>query len=102
MTEWMIWGVLLMLQQASHTATSRARNTKGAKGLWYNGIASVFSNGVWFCSQLFIVTLLIEAKDDLHKFFYTLLFYIFFCVIGSVSMHWYMLKWEKKRGLEHG
>jgi peptide/nickel transport system permease protein len=59
--DWIIWGILLILQNAAHTATSRARNSKGSIGLWYNGIASIFSNGVWFASQFFIVNMLINV-----------------------------------------
>jgi uncharacterized membrane protein YfcA len=102
MSDWIIWAALLLAQQASQTATSRARNTKGRAGLWYNAIASVFSNGVWFGSQLYIVTLLIAARDDTAKFVSTLAFYVFFTVLGSVTMHWWLMRIEKKRGLEHG
>lgn len=101
--DWLIWGLLLVLQNASHTATSRARNSKGAKGLWYNGIASIFSNGVWFASQFFIVNMLIAAKETGWQFFVTVLFfYVTLTAAGSVGMHWYMMKWEKTKGIEHG
>lgn len=100
--EWLIWGILLILQNAAHTATSRARNSKGAKGLWYNGIASIFSNGVWFASQFYIVNMLITVKDKPHQFISVLLFYITLTAFGSVFMHWFMMRWEKKRGIEHG
>jgi hypothetical protein len=82
--------------------TSRARNTLGSRGLLYNGIASVFSNGVWFCSQFYIVNMLVNAKDQPVKFVGTLVFYITFTVAGSVWMHWYLLRFEKQRGLTHG
>lgn len=100
--DYLICGVLLILQQASHTATSRARNTKGARGIWYNAIASVFSNGVWFSSQFFIVNVLIEAKGDHLRFALTLAFYVVFAVSGSVGAHWWLMKFESKRGLQHG
>lgn len=102
MIDWIIWGVLLVLQQAAHTATSRARNSKGARGLWYNGIASVFSNGVWFSSQFFIVNMLIGVKDQPAKFIAVLCFYVVFCVFGSVAAQWYLQREEAKRGIEHG
>lgn len=101
-TEWIVWGVLLILQNAAHTATSRARNSKGAKGLWYNGIASIFSNGVWFLSQFFIVNMLVMAqKGELNLPLLTM-YYIGLTAFGSVFMHWFMMRWEKKRGIEHG
>ena len=102
MTQWIIWGLLLLLQNAAHTATSRARNTKGAAGLWYNGVASLFSNGVWFASQFFIVNMLINVKDKPVAFAATCAFYVVLTMSGSVAAQWYLQKAEAKRGLEHG
>ena len=102
MFEWIIWGILLILQNAAHTATSRARNSKGAKGLWYNGVASVFSNGVWFASQFFIVNMLINVKDKPMAFTFTLIFYVILTMFGSVMSQYIMQKWETKKGIEHG
>lgn len=102
MLEWIFWAVLLVAQQGAQTIVARARNSKGAKGLWYHTGAAVFSNGVWFTSQLFIVTLLLAAKGDIHRFLYTLAFYVTFCVIGSVASHWLVVKWERKHHIEHG
>lgn len=102
MSEWFIWGVLLILQNAAHTATSRARNSKGSVGLWYNGIASIFSNGVWFASQFFIVNMLIAVKDKPTQFILVLVFYIVLTAFGSVGSQWIMQKWETKHGIEHG
>lgn len=102
MTDWIIWAVLLVLQNAAQTVTSRARNTKGQAGLWYNGIASMFSNGVWFTSQLFIVNMLINVKGKPAAFAAMLAFYIAFTASGSVVAHWISMKFERKRGFEHG
>lgn len=99
MTEWIIWGFLLVLQNAAHTATSRSRNSKN---LWYTGIASVFSNGIWFASQFFIVNQLIEVKDDPMKFTMTLVFYVVLTVLGSTAAHWYLMKFEARKGIERG
>lgn len=100
--DWFIWGVLLILQNAAHTATSRARNSKGSIGLWYNGIASIFSNGVWFASQFFIVNMLINVKDNHAKFALVLVFYIILTAFGSVASQYIMTKFENKKGIEHG
>jgi hypothetical protein len=97
--DWMIWGVLLFLQNAAHTATSRSRNTKS---LWYTGIASIFSNGIWFASQFFIVNMLIAVKDKPQAFATTLVFYILLTVAGAVASHCYLMKFEARRGLEKG
>jgi hypothetical protein len=102
MLEWIFWAVLLIAQQAAQTVVTRARNSKGSNGLLYHAGAAVFSNGVWFTSQLYIVTLLLAAKGDIHRFLYTLAFYVTFCVIGSVASHWFVMKWEQKHHIEHG
>lgn len=99
MTEWLIWGILLFLQNAAHTATSRSRNTKN---LWYTGIASIFSNGIWFASQFYIVNVLIAVKDNPHAFITTLIFYIVLTAAGSVASHAYLMRFENKRGIEKG
>lgn len=97
MLDWLIWGVLLVLQNASHTATSRSKNSKS---LVYTGIASVFSNGIWFASQYFIVDKLIQVKDNAPLFITALAFYVVLTVIGSVVAQWYLMKFEVRRGIE--
>lgn len=97
--EWLLWGVLLFLQNAAHTATSRSRNTKS---LWYTGIASIFSNGIWFASQFFIVNMLIAVKDKPAAFLTTLIFYIVLTAAGSVASHCYLMKFEARRGIDKG
>lgn len=99
MTDWLIWGLLLIAQNAAHTATSRSRNSKS---LWYTGIASIFSNGIWFASQFYIVNMLIGVKDDPWAFAATLGFYIVFTAFGSTASHWYLMRWERKRQIERG
>ncbi len=97
--DWLIWGVLLFLQNAAHTATSRSRNTKS---LWYTGIASIFSNGIWFASQFYIVNMLITVKDRPAAFATTLVFYILLTATGSVVSHCYLMKYEARRHIEKG
>lgn len=99
MIEWIIWGILLVLQNASHTATSRSRNSKS---LWYTGVASVFSNGIWFASQFFIVDKLIAAKGDVAFFASVLVFYIVLTALGSTGAHWYLMKFEARKNIEKG
>ncbi len=100
MVEWIVWGVLLFLQNAAHTATSRSRNSKS---LWYTGIASIFSNGIWFLSQFYIVSMLVKAKDETWQFFASVLvFYVALTALGSVMSHCYLMKFENRRGIEKG
>ena|SRR6266498_3042073 len=98
MSEWILWACLLIGQQIGQTWTARARNTKS---LSYNAIASVFSNGVWFASQFFIVKSLIAAHEA-FRFALVLAFYVFFTVTGSVSAHWYLMRFERNRHVERG
>lgn len=99
MTEWIIWGILLFFQNAAHTATSRSRNSKS---LAYTAIASVFSNGIWFASQFYIVNKLIEVKDEPTKFATALVFYVVLTAAGSVASQWYLMRFEARRGIEKG
>lgn len=99
MIDWLIWGVLLFLQNAAHTATSRSRNSKS---LVYTGVASIFSNGIWFASQFYIVNMLIAVKDRPVAFVMTLLFYILLTAAGSVASQCWLMKFEKQRGIERG
>ena len=41
------WSLLLIVQNASFTMVSRARNSGSD---WYHAIAAVFSNGIWFAA----------------------------------------------------
>ncbi len=98
-TDWVIWAFLLFLQNASHTATSRSRNSKS---LWYTAIASIFSNGIWFASQFYIVNMLIAVKDSPASFITVLFFYIVLTAAGSTASHWYLMQYEKQKGIEKG
>lgn len=96
MADWVIWAALLMLQQASHTASSRAKNSNV---LWYTAVVGVFSNGVWFGSQFYIVNSMLSAKGDPLRLCLTLAFYILFTVIGTVGAQWFLIGFEKRRNL---
>lgn len=99
MSEWLIWGVLLVLQNASHTATSRSRNSNS---LWYTAIASVFSNGIWFASQFYIFQMFLRVKGDPLQLGVVLVFYITLTAAGSTSSQWFLTRWEKRRGILKG
>lgn len=99
LSEWLIWGVLLFLQNAAHTATSRSRNSKS---LWYTAVASLFSNGIWFASQFYIVNQLLAVKDRPVAFATTLVFYVALTAAGSVGSQWYLMKFEARKGIERG
>lgn len=90
MTSWIVWAFVLLLQNASFTMVSRARNSKS---LWYNGVASVFSNGVWFLSLGIAVDKLAHARaaGSWELLAFTAMFYTTFTVVGSVGMHYILM-----------
>ena len=91
--DWIIWGVLLVLQNASHTVSSRAKNSTN---LWYSAGAGVFSNGIWFASQFFIVGHIIEAHGNPARIALVAFYYISLTVAGTVGAHAFCLRVERK------
>jgi O-antigen/teichoic acid export membrane protein len=83
---WFLWAVLLLIQNASFTMVSRARNSKS---LTYHALAAVLSNGVWFLSLAVAVNKLNDAlaAGSAWAIVGTAAFYTVFTVIGSVGMH---------------
>jgi hypothetical protein len=98
-SEWLLWGVLLVLQNASHTASSRAKNSTSLR---YSAIVGVFSNGIWFASQFFIVGHLVKAQGDPWRLALTAFYYITLTVVGTVGAQWWLMKFERKRGILRG
>lgn len=81
------WALFLLLQNASFTFVSRARNS-GSYML--HATAAVCSNGVWFAAQFISLTLIVEAikSGTMGEKVFMGLFYTTFTVLGSVAMHW--------------
>ena len=87
MNKYVAWAIFLLLQNASFTFVSRARNS-GSYAL--HAIAAVASNGVWIASQFISLGIIIDAikfgtwlqKVEIGAF------YTIFTVAGSVLMHW--------------
>lgn len=79
-----------ILQNASFTLVSRARNSKS---LVFHAIASVFSNGIWF-----IVVRQVTQEDPNTWLLGTV--YVAGTVTGSVAMHYlsmnFIEKWFEK------
>lgn len=80
-----------ILQNASFTLVSRARNTKS---LLFHAIASVFSNGIWF-----VVVRKVTAPDP--NTWLLGIVYVTGTVTGSVLMHYFSMnfieKWFEKK-----
>lgn len=92
---WILWALMLLLQQGSSTWVGRAKSQDSSRKL---AIASVVSNGVWFLSQVIIVDNITSAlkSSDYVRIGYTLVFYTFFCVVGNVVAHKALLHSERR------
>lgn len=77
---------LVIIQNASFTLVSRARNSDN---LWYHGIASVVSNGIW----LLVIKNVVQNFDKPHLMFV----YIIGSVTGSLLMHYISMKYFEKK-----
>lgn len=78
--------LLVILQNASFTLVSRARNSKS---LLYHGVASVLSNGIWLLVIRNVVT-----NFDKPELMVT---YLVGSVAGSLGMHWAAMKYFEKK-----
>ncbi len=78
--------LVTILQNASFTLVSRARNSKS---LWFHAIASVFSNGIWF------VVVRQVTKEDPNTWLLGIV-YVAGTVTGSVIMHYLSMKYIEK------
>ena len=77
---------LVVLQNASFTLVSRARNSHS---LSYNAIASVLSNGIW----LLVISKVVQNFDSPEM----MLAYLCGSVVGSVAMHYISMKYFEKK-----
>jgi hypothetical protein len=77
---------LVILQNASFTLVSRARNSES---LMYHGLASIASNGVWLLVIRKVVT-----NFDKPELMIT---YLIGSVIGSLGMHYIAMKFFEKK-----
>lgn len=89
---WLAWGILLFIQNFSFTMVSRARNSGS---LWYHAVASLFSNGVWFASQLILVDTFIQVikTSDVFLAVTAGAFYTVLTLAGSLFSHWFLMKY---------
>jgi hypothetical protein len=76
---------LTILQNASFTLVSRARNSNS---ILYHTIASVLSNGIW----LLVIRNVVANFDNLTL----MITYLIGSVIGSISMHYVAMKYFEK------
>lgn len=84
---WIFWALLLIVQNASFTLVSRARQSNN---YWFHAVAAVGSNGIWFASQFILIDNIVSmAKTGSWGLIVgTGVFYTTFTIIGSVGMHY--------------
>ena len=86
MTEILKMFALVVLQNASFTLVSRARNSDS---LAFHAIASVFSNGIW----LLVIRNIVQNFDNPVM----MGVYLIGSVIGSLLMHHFSMKYFEKK-----
>lgn len=92
---WLLWAFLLIAQNFAFTFVSRARNS-GSIGR--HAFASVFSNGIWFASQMVIfqkMFSLMTGNGGWKLGVFTAAFYTIFTMTGSLLAHYHALRSEK-------
>lgn len=92
---WLLWAPILLAQNFAFTFVSRARNSGSLKR---HLVAGIFSNGVWFVSQLFIFSKMFKMMTGAYGVWmaiFTGLFYTLFTLTGSITAHYYSLQSEK-------
>lgn len=90
-----LWAIFLLIQNASFTFVSRARNS-GSYAL--HAIAALCSNGVWFATQLVSLGMIIDVikGGTWGQRVFMGLFYTTFTVSGSLLIHWVGINYIEK------
>lgn len=94
---WVIWGVLLIAQNASFTLVSRARNSSS---VGYHAWASVLSNGIWYINSLILLdaSLGVLRTGSWIVGARVALFYTACTMVGSLGMHYIALHKIERKG----
>lgn len=89
------WAGFLLIQNASFTFVSRARNS-GSYAL--HAIAAVCSNGIWISAQFVSLGIIIDTlkSGSWGDRLFVGAFYTVFTVAGSVFMHWFGVNFIEK------
>lgn len=92
---WLLWAVLLVAQNFAFTFVSRARNSAS---LTRHVVAALFSNGVWFASQVVVFGQMYKILSGAYGVGQAIgvgAFYTICTIVGSVSAHKFCLATEK-------
>lgn len=88
--EWVIWGVLLLLQNMAFTWVSRARNSSSVS---YHALASFFSNGIYIINQGVVINKFLSVERNTLAYWIVVLFYTAFTMTGSLGMHYILMRY---------
>ena len=88
---WLVWGILILVQNAAFVANSRARNSAS---LSYHAVTNLCSNGIWILSQFFLIDKVGRALNsgDLSMGLGITGMYIILNLIGGLVSHHLLLK----------
>jgi hypothetical protein len=92
---WLLWGFIFFFQNFAFTLVSLARNSSSVVR---HAIGMVFSNGIWFTSQMYIFTAMCAMLIGKlgHKIqIFRALFYTLVSVSGALVGHYMSLQTEK-------
>lgn len=87
------WFLVLMAQSMAFTWVSRARNSGDVA---YAGIASLVSNGIFFVSQILLISYAATTDKSALELVKLGIVYTAGSTSGSVLMHWISLRWLEK------
>jgi hypothetical protein len=85
-----MWAVVLVIQAAAFTWVSRARNSGS---VIYHSVAAVFSNGVWFVSQLFLIGFVARPSMPFSEILLLGTIYTASTTFGATLMHIASMRW---------
>ncbi|MPS48489.1 hypothetical protein [Methylobacillus sp.] len=88
-----LWALLLVCQNAAFTWVGRAR-ASGSYG--YHAIAAVFSNGIFFVTNLFVIKMVVLDGMTFEKLLHLGIIYVIATTTGSVLMHYITMNYFEK------
>jgi hypothetical protein len=88
-----VWTLLLIVQNAAFTWVSRARNSGS---IHYHAIASVFSNGIFFATNLMLIRFVTMDGKSVAQLVVLGGIYVCATVLGAITMHYVSMRWLEK------
>lgn len=95
MSQWILWGLLLLLTNGMSTLVSRARNTPSVS---YHALCATLNHGTWFINNVFLVGVAIDIGGfkDWQAVGFAWVFYTVASTVGSVLVHYVSLRFLEK------